>query len=131
MARKQVDQGVLVPAGTTTTQTVGNSTISPSGQDSSIEIGGAQFLNLFFNGTSGAGTVTIQINGWDPASKSYYNILTSAALVGNSGFTRLRVGPLITAVANLVALDYLPKKIQVVATVSGAVAYSIGYSVTG
>lgn len=130
MARKQVDQGVLIPLGTLVTTTVGNATVSPSGQDSNIDLGGAQFLNLFIKGSSGAGSVIVAINGWDPASGTYYNILTSAAISGTT-MVRLRVGALIAAVTNLSALDYLPKKIQIVATVTGTYAYSVGYSATG
>jgi hypothetical protein len=54
-------------------------------------------------------------SGVDRVSGKVYTILASAAIVG-TGTTVLRVGPALTAAANLVANDVLPPVIRVTAT---------------
>jgi hypothetical protein len=112
----------LASASRTTTQTLAD-----------INTGGAKFLNVVLDMTTvGTGSVTLTINGKDMASGKYYLILAGAAVTTNST-NRYKVGPNITAVANSVALDYLPETIQLVVTANNANAatYSLGYSVTG
>ena len=75
-----------------------------------------------------AGSLTITVDMKDTASGKYINMLTSAALAA-AATTRLRIGPDVAAVANLSAVDYLPRVFRIVATVGSAdsITYSIGY----
>ena len=57
--------------------------------------------------TGTAPTATFTLQGKDPVSGKYYNILTSAALA-TTGTTILRVCMAIAAVANLIAQDMIP-----------------------
>jgi len=58
---------------------------------------------------AGASAITVKIQGKDPTSGNYYDILTSASLSA-SGFTVLTVYPTgIASVANVTAVDVLPK----------------------
>lgn len=123
MSRQQYDSGkILLSAARTTTQTTGD-----------IDTGGSQFLNVVLDMTVvGTGSVTLTINGKDPASGKYYLILAGAAVITNST-NRYKVGPAVTASANAIAQDYLPDTIQLVVTANNAntATYSVGYSVTG
>lgn len=62
-----------------------------------------------------AASLTVAINGKDPTSGKTWNLLTSAAIVANSTVV-LRVSPQLTAAANLIAKDLVPKTVQVVVT---------------
>ena len=75
--------------------------------------------------------VTVLIDGLDPASGKWYNILTSAALAAVAT-TVLRVSPHLTASANLIAKDIVPRTIRIRTTVADtdAMTYSIGYSLS-
>jgi len=75
----------------------------------------------------GVDTVTFTLQGKDPASGKYYTILASAALVG-AGTVVLRVYPGLTAAANLVVSDLLPRTWRVITTHSAATnfTYSVG-----
>ena len=75
----------------------------------------------------GLGSVTVKINGKDPASGKYYTILQSTALSAVAT-TVLRIYPTLTASANLIAQDILPETIQIVATggSGGPITYSVG-----
>jgi hypothetical protein len=76
------------------------------------------------------GTVTITINGLDPVSGKYYPLLTSAVLAAVAT-TVLRVGPMLTAAANLVAALPVPPTFQVVAVVgTTAVTFSVGHNLS-
>jgi hypothetical protein len=89
----------------------------------------ARGLHLIIDMTvePGVDTVTFTIEGKDPLSAKYYTILASAALTAVAT-TVLKVYPGLTAAANLVASDVLPKDWRVVATHSGATTttYSVG-----
>lgn len=94
--------------------------------------GGFGSLNVVLDMTVvGTGSVTITINGKDPASGKYYLILAGAAVVTNST-NRYRVGQTLAASANAVAQDYLPAVLQIVVTANNAnsATYSVGYSLT-
>jgi hypothetical protein len=69
------------------------------------------------------------VDGYDPVSGKYYNLITSAALTDSGApYTRvLRVGQGLTASANLTVLDVLPSTIRV--TMTHGDADSITYSV--
>lgn len=87
------------------------------------------YLDVVVDTTAGAGNVVIAIDGKDPVSGKYYNLLTSTALSGVST-TVLRIGPALTAAANLTANLCLPSIWRVTYTVAGAaLTFSVGFSV--
>lgn len=75
----------------------------------------------------GVDTVTFTLQGKDPASGKYFTVLASAAIVAVSTVI-LRVGPGLTAAANLVANDILPRTWRLITTHSAATnfTYSVG-----
>jgi len=78
-----------------------------------------KYLHLVINITNAnGGTLTVTIVGFDPVSGPY-TILASAGLVANAQ-TILRVGPALTAAANLVANDFIPISWGVQAVVATA-----------
>lgn len=87
-----------------------------------------RFLQLILDMTVvGTGSVTVTINGKDPASGKYYLLLAGAAVITN--VTNVyRVGPGLVAAANAVANDALPAVIQIVVTANNAnpATYSVG-----
>jgi len=94
---------------------------------------GGSDLIVFAEATLDAASaaVTILIDGLDPATGNWYNILTSAVL--NAVGTRvLRVSPHLTASANLIAKDIVPHtfRVRTTAADADAMTYSIGYSLT-
>lgn len=98
-----------------------------------IDTTGCSMLNVFIDMTAvgSSGTLVVTIQGKDAASGKYYDILASASIATNTT-TRMKVGPNITASANVIAQDYLPKTIrlkQVIGTAGST--YSIGVSLTG
>lgn len=72
-------------------------------------------------------SVVFTISGVDRLSGKVYTILASAAITG-TGTTVLKVGPGLTAAANLVANDILPSVIRITATHGDAdsITYSMG-----
>lgn len=78
----------------------------------------------------GTGSITMTIEGRDPASGKYYTILASAAIVTNVT-TVYKVGPALTAAANAVANDILPTVWRVTVTANNAnpATYSVGYAI--
>lgn len=109
---------LLTSASRTTTQTSGDLT----------NIAGNTLTVVLDMTTVGTGSVTVTINGKDPASGKYYLLLSGAAIVTNST-NRYRVGPSVAASANAVAQDYLPRTFQIVVTANNANAavYTLGY----
>lgn len=85
----------------------------------------AKRLMLLVNITSGAGSVTVAVNGTSASSYST-NLLTSTALSGVAT-TALRIFAGATPAANLVANDTIPRTVSITATVSGTVAFGIDY----
>lgn len=79
----------------------------------------------------GTATATVTINGKDPASGKYYPLLVGAAVSTNSTNV-YRVGPALTAVANSVANDWVPRLFQIVVTAggTGSATYSLGYNLS-
>ena len=75
--------------------------------------------------------VTFLLDGLDPQSDSWYNILTSAGLAALAK-TNLRVSPHITASANLIAKDIVPHAFRMRTTVADtdSMTYGVGYSLT-
>lgn len=77
----------------------------------------------------GTGSVTLTINGKDPASAKYYNLLTGAAVTTNvTNVYTLALG--VTAVANTTVNAFIPRIFQIVVTANNAntATYSVGYS---
>lgn len=85
-----------------------------------INSGKSQRLNLTIDITVAGGTptLTVFIEGKDGGSGKWYPILTSAALAAVAT-TVLRVGPGLTAAANLVANDQMPPVFRIRAVVGG------------
>jgi hypothetical protein len=101
---------LLASAARTTTQTSADL----------INYSGLSALDVILDMTVvGTGSVTLTINGKDPASGKYYVILAGAAVITNST-NRYRVGPTLAAAANSIAQDYLPRVFQIVVTANNA-----------
>lgn len=85
-------------------------------------------IQVVINVTASSATPSVvpTIDGHDPLSDTWYNILTGSAITGASAVV-LRVHPDLLAAANLTAKDFLPAKYRVVMT--HADADSITYSV--
>lgn len=96
-----------------------------------VTVGKARAVHLVIDVTAVTATpsVVCTVDGYDPVSGKYYNLLTSAALTDSgSPYTRvLKIGPGLTASANLIANDVLPSVIRV--TMTHGDADSITYSV--
>ena len=74
-----------------------------------------------------SGSITPKIEAYDPASDTYYTLLTGAA-INATGQVVLKVGPGITPAANLAVSDFLPAQWRVVLTagVSTNLTCSVG-----
>src|ERR1700694_5600288 len=77
---------------------------------------GCEYLDVILDTTVfGSGSVTVTINGKDPASGKYYLILSGAAVV--SVVTNVyHIGPSLTASANVTANGSIPEFFQIVCT---------------
>jgi hypothetical protein len=77
----------------------------------------------------GGDTITPKIQGKDPTSLKYYDILVGAA-ISATGTTVLKVYPSISPSANASAQDLLPQTWRVVVTHSAGTSftYSVGYN---
>lgn len=100
--------------------------------DETFEVDGNEFDSGNFivdisAGATGSDSVTISIDAYDPASKSWINILTSAALVANAT-TVYSIGKYVATAANVAIQNFLPRKFRVVASKNNAtsITYSIG-----
>lgn len=86
----------------------------------------AQGMNLLINITAITGSLTVSVQGKDPASGTYYTILTSAALAA-TGATLLTIHPSFATTANLSANASVPLTFRIVYTVAtGPVTATIG-----
>lgn len=95
-----------------------------------VEDNGAKYAHLVIDITAyTAGSLTVTVQGYDPASQKKYTILASAALAAVAT-TVLRIGPALTAAANLVANDALPMEFNVLFDHADAtsITYSAGIS---
>lgn len=115
--------------GTATVLASAARTATPDTQE--LEVAGYRGLHLTIDVTAVDATpsVTVTILGVDRVSGKTYTILASAAITGVST-TILKVGPGLTAAANLVANDVLPPVIRISAAHADAdsITYSIGAS---
>lgn len=77
-------------------------------------------------------SITLKIEGHDPASNGFYTLLEGAAVTA-TGTTVYRIGPGLTAATNSVANDYVPQKWIVTVTPADdkAVTYSVGAVLCG
>jgi hypothetical protein len=85
-------------------------------------------MSVILDTTSiGTGSVTVTINGKDPASGKYYPLLAGAAVTTNAT-TVYHVGPGMTVTANVSANVPVPKVVQIVVTANNANAatYTVG-----
>tara|TARA_R110000737_G_C14624761_1_gene494674 strand:+ start:68050 stop:68766 length:717 start_codon:yes stop_codon:yes gene_type:complete len=103
--------------------TEGNAITLVSSNGTRLAVSGGGTLTGGVDGDS----VTLTIDAYNPASKTWYNILTGAAISTNIT-TIYRIGLDYIAVANLTVADIIPRIIRVVVTKSNAspVTYSIG-----
>jgi hypothetical protein len=78
--------------------------------------------------TAGTGSITVTINGRDPASGKYQLLLAGAAVTTVSTNVYL-VFPGATAAANAAANNCVPETFQIVVTANNAntITYSVGY----
>lgn len=121
-ARNNETVTLLASAAHTTTQTSADL----------LNYNGLSMLDLILDVTTpGTGSITVTINGKDPASGKYYLLLGGAA-VTTTTTNRYRVGPYLAAVANSIAQDVLPRVFQVVVTANNAnsMTYSVGYNLS-
>lgn len=92
---------------------------------------GGEGITVVLDVTASAATpsITLKIEGKDDLSGKYYTILESAAVTGTSTNV-YRVHPMLTAAANLIAKDIMPKTFRITMTHSDAdsITYSVGYS---
>jgi hypothetical protein len=73
--------------------------------------------NIYINVASVTGSLTVTVQGKDPASGQYYTILASAAIAA-TGLTVLKIGRGLTAAANSVANDQMPLTYRINTTVA-------------
>lgn len=98
-----------------------NATASNNGQDLENQEGRAAHVVIDITSITGtAPTATFTVQGKDPISGQYYTILASAAL-NAVATTVLKIGAGLTAAANLVANDVMPRHFRVICTVGGTV----------
>jgi len=94
---------------------------------------GGKGLLVFLDVTAkdSAPSITLKIEGKDALSGKYYTILESAAVTTVSTSV-YRVHPELTATANLIVKDIMPKTFRVTMTHSNtdSITYSVGYSLT-
>jgi len=92
---------------------------------------GGKGIVVILDVTASAATpsITLKVQGKDPVSEEYYDILESAAVTGTSTNV-YRVHPDLTASPNLIAKDVIPKTFRITMTHSDAdsITYSVGYS---
>lgn len=68
---------------------------------------------------TGTPSLTVTLQGKDSVSGKYYTILASTALTG-TGTTILRVDPSLTASANLIAADVVPRTWRISSATGGS-----------
>lgn len=108
-------------------QQLGLKSGAPTGATGDILYSAGEYLHLIIDVTvPNGGTLTVTIVGMDPASGKAYTLLVSTGIT-TAVTTVLRVGPGLTAAANLVANDVLPLMWQVQAVVATAsMTFTIG-----
>lgn len=91
------------------------------------------YLSVVIDVTAIAATpsVVFNIEAQDAVSGQWITLLASAAIVA-TGTTTLRIGPSLTAAANLVANDFVRRNMRIrpVHANADSITYSVGYQVT-
>lgn len=126
VAGRDVASGVIA-ASAARTATMTGATMTNPGHTGVIVV-----IKTTAHASTPAATAVIQ--GYDPGSASWYDILTSIATLGNSEATTiLTVLPCATAEANVTINKGIPAQWRVVFTPTDAdsCTYSIGYSYIG
>lgn len=102
-------------------------TATANANDQENEVGRGAVIVVDVTAVAATPSVVFKIQGKDPESGAYYDILTSAAVTGVSTNV-YRVYPGLTAVANLTANDLLPRTWRVRAEHGDAdsITYSVG-----
>jgi len=102
-------------------------TTSANGADRTNQTCRGFKLVIDMTAVPGVDTVTFTVQGKDPASGKYYTLLASGAIVAASTVV-LSLYPALTAAANAVANDILPRTFRVITTHSAASSftYSVG-----
>ena len=105
--------------------------LTASGQTDLFENAHGKSAHFVIDITAVSGTsptVTVTVEGFDPASGKYYTIIASTALSALAT-TTLKVGPGQTAAANLVVNDVMPAKFRVRFTLGGSASPTVTFSV--
>jgi hypothetical protein len=101
-------------------------TASPTIVELTNPYGRAMIVVIDCTAVTATPSVVFHCDGYDPVSGKAYTLLDSAAITG-TGTTVLRVGPGLTAAANLVANEPVPPRVKIEPV--HADADSITYSV--
>lgn len=110
-------------------------TASPSNGDT-LENLSSQSAHIIINITALTGTTptaTFTVQGYDESSNTYYTMLVSTAL-NATGQTILKIGPSVTAAANLALNDFIPKFFRVVCVLGGTtpnITATVGVNLMG
>lgn len=121
-AQAQNKGGVLLPSAARTATSVTSSDV--------INSAGASVVVVLDVTAYTSGTLTLTIQGKDPASGKYYTLLTGAAV--NSISTNVyKIGPGLPVTANVSANDLVPVawRISIAGASTPIATYSAGYSV--
>ena len=90
-------------------------------------------IQVIINVTAATSTPSVvpAIDGYDPLSQTWYNILTGVAITG-TGATVLRVHPSMASASNVTAGDFLPETYRIVMTHgnSNSITYTVGVNST-
>lgn len=104
-------------------------TASFTGETNSKNPGNTGMLVLMnVTAAPGVDTITLNIQGRDPASGAFYTIVSSAAVVA-TGMVKLMVGR-VSVVANVAANELIPDQYRVTVTHSAAGSFTYSISVT-
>ena len=120
MPATQTTQGSLTVAAGSTTTVTGSDMVNHSARGVKVVV---------VTTVIGTGSITLTIQGKDPASGTYYTLLAGAAIVTNTTNV-YSVYPGAAATANVSANDALPGtwRLLVTANNANAATYSVGFS---
>lgn len=125
MSREDRGQGGILLASAARTASVNSPAVT--------NVCGGQNLEVIINCSAdpASASVVFTIQGFDAGSQTWFDILASAA-VNATGQRILRVSPHLTASANLIAKDIVPRifRVEAVAADSDSLTYSVAYSLT-
>jgi hypothetical protein len=100
-----------------------NATATTNGPDlENVGCKGGHFAIYIGNIAGSAPTATFTVQGKDPVGGGYYTIIASTALNTSGATTILKVYPGMTASANAVVSDVIPRWFRVIVTAGGTVS---------